>query len=267
MDPYLEQHWGDVHHRFVTYACDQLQKELPGDLRARVEERVFVEPRARNGRVIVPDVRVVERRRSKAKAAAPTGLGIAEPLVVFADEETTQGFIEIRDASHGHRLVSAIEILSPANKVPGEGQEKYLQKQRELRAAKVSLVEIDLVRAGTRPLPFPQASLPRSYRTPYQVWVRPGWETLRVEVYRVSLRERLPIIAIPLRPTDARVPLDLQTLLDQCYTNGGYEDDLDYRRDPEPPLDRADARWADALLRKRGYRLRRGPRNGRTTRS
>jgi hypothetical protein len=43
MDPYLEESWGDVHHRLITYAADQLQTTLPKDLRARVEERVFVE--------------------------------------------------------------------------------------------------------------------------------------------------------------------------------------------------------------------------------
>src|SRR5262245_52393742 len=43
MDPYLEQHWGDIHHRLITYGCDQLRPQLPEDLRARIEERVFVE--------------------------------------------------------------------------------------------------------------------------------------------------------------------------------------------------------------------------------
>jgi hypothetical protein len=28
MDPYLEQHWLDVHHRLATYARDQLQRKL-----------------------------------------------------------------------------------------------------------------------------------------------------------------------------------------------------------------------------------------------
>ena len=40
MDPYLEAHWGDIHQRIVLYAADQLQGQLPSDLRARVEERV-----------------------------------------------------------------------------------------------------------------------------------------------------------------------------------------------------------------------------------
>ena len=29
MDPYLEQHWGDVHTSLVIYARNQLQKVLP----------------------------------------------------------------------------------------------------------------------------------------------------------------------------------------------------------------------------------------------
>src|SRR5256885_6518067 len=43
MDPYLEARWGDVHQSLITYARDALQPNLPPDLRARVEERVFVQ--------------------------------------------------------------------------------------------------------------------------------------------------------------------------------------------------------------------------------
>ncbi len=43
MDPYLEQFWPDVHARMIFYACDQLEEQLPGNLIARVEERVVLE--------------------------------------------------------------------------------------------------------------------------------------------------------------------------------------------------------------------------------
>jgi hypothetical protein len=39
-----------------------------------------------------------------------------------------------------------------------------------------------------------------------------------------------------------------------CYRNGSYEDDIDYSADPDPPLNASDARWAAALVRKRGFR-------------
>ncbi len=43
MDPYLESCWGDVHASFIIYSREQIQAQLPPGLRARVEERVFVD--------------------------------------------------------------------------------------------------------------------------------------------------------------------------------------------------------------------------------
>ena len=117
-------------------------------------------------------------------------------------------------------------------------------------------VEIDLIRAGNRILPFPFEKLPRSSRTTYQVWVRRGWQATKVEVYRVPLRKRLPVVRVPLRETDDDAPLDLQALVDQCYRNGDYDADIDYQVDPDPPLSAEDARWADGLLRQTGRRVR-----------
>jgi len=67
------------------------------------------------------------------------------------------------------------------------------------------------------------------------------------------VRQPLPVFCIPLRQTDADIVLNLQPLIDQCYVNGRYST-IDYRRDPEPPMDLADAAWADALLREAGKR-------------
>jgi len=72
----------------------------------------------------------------------------------------------------------------------------------------------------------------------------------------MSLRERLPVIRIPLRATDDDIPLHLQPLIDQCYHNGDYDADINYDEAAEPPLKGADARWADSLLRNAGRRGR-----------
>ena len=64
----------------------------------------------------------------------------------------------------------------------------------------------------------------------------------------LKLRERLPIIPIPLRKTDPDVTLDLQPLLDQAYRNGRY-DRTDYRKPCAPPLEGEDAQWAEQLLK------------------
>jgi hypothetical protein len=256
MDPYLERFWGDVHHRLITYACDRLQGALPGDLRARVEERVFVESPKGPEHVLYPDIRVVERGRRQGVGPVLAGnVGVAEPLRIhLSSEPVTQGYIEIIDLASGRRVVTVIEVLIPPNEAPGPGRKLYLRKQKECQKGGVNLVEIDLLRAGRWVLAVPVHLVPPSHRTTYRVCVYRAQDDGIGEVYRVPLRERLPVIGIPLRPTDADVPLDLQAQVEQCYRNGGYDEDIDYRTEPDPPLTDDDARWADALLRERGRR-------------
>lgn len=256
MDPYLESHWLDVHHSLVIYARDQLRPKLPRDLRARVEERVFVES-ADEGKLrgIHPDVRIVEHPRLAATGSLPEGgVGLAEPVLIqTANEPISQGYIEIVDASSGNRVVTVIEMVSPSNKVPGEGRELYAQKQREVIAGGANLVEIDLTRSGHRALAARMTQIPPRYHATYLVCVTRGWRPGWAEIYPLSLRDRLPAIRIPLRQTDADVPLELQTLVDLAYENGSY-DDTDYRQPLEPPLAPADAAWADEWLRAKGVR-------------
>jgi hypothetical protein len=256
MDPYLEAHWRDVHHRLVTYAADDLQRVLPRDLRARVDERVFVDT-SEGGRSIYPDVRVVERRMPAATGSqGGTALleAVAQPFIVrLEDDSVSEGFIRIVDTATGHRLVTSIEFLSPANKTPGAGQDLYRKKQQEVLGSGASLVEIDLLRSGQWVMSVPLRHVPGAIRSTYCVCVRRGWQPERGEIYPVPLRERLPVIPVPLRETDADVPLDLQRLLDTAYENGAY-DDLDYAANPVPPLAGEEAAWAEALLRAKGLR-------------
>ncbi len=58
---------------------------------------------------------------------------------------------------------------------------------------------------------------------------------------------------MPLRESDADVLLDLQSLITQVYRHGRY-DDIDYTIPPVPPLDAADAAWAEELLQAAGLR-------------
>src|SRR5262249_45424787 len=60
MDPYLEQFWPDLHARLMLYACDQLEEQLPGNLIARVEERVVLETEE-DPHGVYPDIKITER--------------------------------------------------------------------------------------------------------------------------------------------------------------------------------------------------------------
>ena len=250
MDPYLEQHWLDVHHRLTTYACDQLQRKLPRELRARLEERVFLESEVEGGyRGIHPDVRIIEHPRyGPITPLAEGGVATAEPIIVHTAEPVSQGYIEIVDAATSNRVVTVIEFVSPSNKVLGRGRDLYQQKQREVLDAQASLVEIDLTRTGQRAFAAEMAQIPRKYHTTYMACVTRGWKSGQSEIYPLPLPAPLPAIRIPLRESDADVALELQPLIDQCYENGAY-DTIDYRQPLQPPLDVADAAWAEEWLR------------------
>jgi hypothetical protein len=252
MDPYLEQHWGDIHHRLVMYACDQLQGKLPGALRARVEERVFVESEDGWRRNVFPDVRILHRDKGRGAAASEPavaeadegGVAVAEPLVVILPSESiTEGFIEIRDGANGNRVVTVIEVLSLANKAGAKGTEEYARKQREVIRSDSSLVEIDLLRQGRRVTSVPLSQVPPSHQSAYHACVHRAWRGDEHEVYPIHLRQRLPAIPIPLRKSDPDARLNLQALVEQAYRLGRY-DDIDYSQPPVPALDEDDARWA-----------------------
>ena len=113
--------------------------------------------------------------------------------------------------------MTVIEFPSQANKHPGDGRDKYVQKQQELRAGKVNLVEIDLLRSGQRVFMAPAERIPHARRTPYQACV---WRARRPDTwehYAFPLHRPLPAIPIPLREHDDDVLLQLQPLINQCY--------------------------------------------------
>jgi hypothetical protein len=257
MDPYVEQFWGDIHSRLVLYACDQLEEQLPGKLIARVEERLVVELEEAEERSIYPDVRISEQPRS----GPGEGLTVlkeataAEPFVVhYSSEPATETFINILEPGTKNRLVTVIEFLSLSNKLPGEGQRKYRKKQGDLKKAKVSLVEIDLLRGGQRVFTLPSSRIPRKIRTTYQACVRRGWQPDSFEIYRIPLRAGLPALRIPLRKKDEDIRLDLQAIFELAYRKGRYFASINYREPPEPSLEEQDAAWADELLRGAGLR-------------
>ena len=260
MDPFLELHWGDVHSALIYEIRAALVPNLPNDLRARIEERVFVESDLGASRHVVPDVRVLETSRPRADVMDIGGGGTAVAELTELDEaeadaepfvfelfglEITEGYIEIRERGGG-RVVTVIEVLSRANKYPGSGQKEYRRKQDEVLLSDATLVEIDLVRGDHRVMSMPNSLVPPQHQADYLVCISPGWNRSRRQLYAMPLRKKLPAIRIPLRKTDVPIRIELQPLIDRAYQLGGY-DDLDYTEELDPPLTAEEAAWVKSL--------------------
>ncbi len=255
MDPYLEGDlWQEFHETLASAIRARLMPLLAPAYVALLAKRYVLDRPALGvfdaplPRIVYPDVHVVPIHGQSSTAVAPPDVsGLAEPSAELLNYvEAPQLSIEIRDVAP-RRLVSVIEIISPANKY-GEGAREYLDRRRELLRAEVHLLEIDLLRQGAR-IPLVGEVPPATY----YVYLSRAQRRPFTHVWAMALQDTLPTVPTPLLPPDPDAPLDLQTAVDACFALVGYERLIDYTAAPPPPeLPDADRSWIDARLRAAG---------------
>lgn len=81
----------------------------------------------------------------------------------------------------------------------------------------------------------------------YSVTVSRAQDRPNVGFWPIQLRDRLPVIPVPVRPDEPEPLVDLQAVLHAVYDTGGYSLDA-YRQPITPALSPADAAWAEALI-------------------
>lgn len=239
MNPFLEHEfvWKDFHFRSIPAIAELLAAQTGEAYSVMVGEHLYIhEPSAEERRLLghadVSLGRGGNARRSHGNGSAAPATAVF-PLAVGVESVPN---VEIRDRE-GNRLVTVIELLSPANKRNGPDRDQYIYKRQELLRSEAHFVEIDVLRGGPR---LPADGLPECdyYAAVSRVEERP-----RVGVWPVMLRDRLPKIPVPLTSPDPDVWLDLQAMLDLVYDRSRYGPQL-YRRPIQPPLVPADAEWA-----------------------
>jgi hypothetical protein len=72
-------------------------------------------------------------------------------------------------------------------------------------------------------------------------------ERSRADIWPIHLRERLPVIPVPLRQGEREPTLDLQAALHRVYDAAAYQLSI-YGRSPEPHLSPEDAAWSASIL-------------------
>lgn len=250
MDPYLEapRFWPGFHTNLAT----EIQAALNRTIRPRyvadvTTHQTYDEIEIARSRGYSPDVAVSQPQPPRgegpiavatlAPAPAVSRIPLEMPIRLYRVEVRTTG---------EEQLVTAIEILSPVNKRPShEAYTEYQRKRRALLRSEVHLIEIDLLRGGTRPPleePVPAA--------PYYVVLSRVERRPWVDVWPIPLQEALPAIPVPLLEPDPDARADLGAIVASVYERGGYEDRIDYHEPPPPPpLSAEDAAWVENLLR------------------
>jgi hypothetical protein len=252
IDPYLEsQHlWEGFHARFVTYFCDALNDVLPENYVAELGERFhLIELAGRAARQVLPDVALIEAESRSARGTvrrARAGATLTlEPVTIplpKLKQEVRDIWIEIRRPPK-RAPIAVIEVLSPTNK-SSDGFLEYKLKRTSTIRQKVHLVEFDFLLAGRR--------LPMSRPLPagdYYALVSRAERRPDCDVYAWTVRDRLPMIPIPLARPDPDVRVDLAAVFTTAYNRGRYARLIDYTAIPAVVRKHDDRTWADKIAR------------------
>ncbi len=250
MDPYLEHPglWEDVHTRLIVAIADVLGPQVRPRYRVAVERRTYLAVLMPDEYELVgkPDVLIASSSGAALPAAVRATATIGAPYVgeLPMPDEIVERFLEVRDVTTGE-VITAIEILSPTNKLTREGRSQYERKRHMVLGSATHLVEIDLLRSG-EPLPVRVPDIGR--RAPYQIVVSRAQQRPRADVYLFGLRDPLPDIPVPLRPDEPEPIVPLNQVLHALYERAGYDQAIDYHRPLAPPLPKGDTAWVARLL-------------------
>ena len=246
MDPWLEHPalWPDVHDSLIAAARDELTPLVVPKYYVALGRRTYLlrpEDLLFIGR---PDIAVASGS-PPAASRGPTreAVGVVDVDVAVSDE-VNENYLEIHDVETG-AIVTALELLSPANKLHKEHREDYERKRQRILDSRTNLVEVDLLRAG-RPMPLAK-SCPES---DYRVLVSRGWTRPRAKLYAFGLRQPIPAVPVPLARGEEEPELRLNDVLHGLYRRARFDLRLRYDRPPEPPLGEEDAAWASGLVEK-----------------
>lgn len=243
MDPFIEARglWPDFHHRLVTQIGDAVSGELPPRYVARFGHRTYIDRLSEDedefGNHFEPDVSVLDSSsssRNGSQIAASAGQ-IPGAIIMHSappEVEVKEAYVDIFDLDADRRLVTSIEVLSPANKrFRGTGWIQYQRKRDVLLAGRANLVEIDLLRGGRRrPMrePWPPS--------PYYLLAARKWEAPLCHVWPALIDQPLPPLRVPLERDDRELELSLQACVDAIYERSRYATDIAYDQPIDPPL-------------------------------
>jgi hypothetical protein len=220
MDPFLEEEtlWPVFQHQLVTCLYQILLPGLVDRYRARVAQRHYT---------------------------------TEQPLFTsIVREEHHEELIEIRQRNDS-RIITLVDVVSPANKTTDSGRGAYLAKRREGKGSGANLVEIDLVLQGQPLLDYSREGLPD---WDYAVTVTRAAQPDRFEIYTTTLQKKLPRFRLPLGGDDRDTVVDLHTTFNRAFDQGSFAAKIDYKRDPAVPLNTEDRQWLDDVLKQHKLR-------------
>lgn len=240
MNPYLEnpELWSEVHPWLIVQLARSLNPLLTPKYRAAVEKRIYSDSLL----VEIPDVSIFQRNVEEFRSVTTKGV-LSQPIQVNVpvSQEVRESYLEIRQVGTGI-VVTVVEVLSPKNKRPGEGRDKYNAKRRKVLDSLSHLVEIDLLRTGD-PQPISV-----DIKSNYRILVSRANQRPKADLYPFNLRDPIPPFQLPLQSGDEEPVVNLYELLEEVYEEAALDLAIDYAKRPIPPVGEEDFKWIQTLI-------------------
>lgn len=223
------------HNNFVTYLSGHLNEMMGGRYRAATEDTLKILQTLGAGdpfsKITYPDISV--REQSRQSPFATVGVGVVPDLYLPAPK-VAEGTEPLAVAIYEKDLmkpVAVIEMLSPSNKISGEGRKEYIEKRYLITQSKIVLVEVDLLhesRSVIDDLPhYPHE--PNS--TPYYLAVTDLSRHDKTAIYRFGVNQPIPKIPIVLLHDDV-VVCDFDKVYQETFEKGLFGAILQENNEP-----------------------------------
>jgi hypothetical protein len=251
MDPYLENSdlWLGFHNQLIAAIAGELSPRLRPRYYVAVEGRTFWDNTGDLKFAGRPDISIARSTARETTAEyIVTPHAQVVPVTLPIPDEITETYLEIRAVGED-RVITVLEILSPTNKRRGRGREMYEEKRDLVLTTRTHLVEIDLLRGGE-----PMRMNQNGSRSHYRILISRAPKRPRADLYPFNVQQPIPDFDLPLQRDDAEPRVELNRILHELYDRAGYDLRINYKTDPEPPLDGDDAIWLDNLLREAKFR-------------
>lgn len=238
--------WESFHSGWITSIQEALDEILPPNYYSLEEKSLQMVHRDQGGGVKPrrPDASIFQRPTERSAPASPlvvatdpTQVMPLENVAVAIDDDVMRvGVYEFTNRQVPGKLVTAIEVLSPANKPPATFSGAYRERRNETLAAGVNLVEIDLIHTR-RPVVELLPSYPdrEEGAQPTLVLVsrpHPSLQEGEFRIYAVGIADPLPKVAVPLLGDD-EIVLHLQATYNQRIARTRlFQIVVDYADDP-----------------------------------
>jgi len=249
---YFQKHggWDSFHANHISDLAEAINDKLPQGYLVDIEQSLQIrEFHPDTGERIMrrpkPDLTIYDtdprRSRSFSQPSSGTAATLTQP-VIETIRTTTELFYsalliyQVEESENLGRAITRIEVLSPTNKIAGEGNLQYVQKRYAALKTGLRLVEIDYLHETQSPIQgipiYPQ----QDTAYPYNITVNdpnPSLEEGVSTTYGFGVDDVIPAIPIPLTG-DETLLLDFNPVYNRTFHKlNAYSYRVDYEQLPE----------------------------------